>query len=169
MPQMDIGEGMSLDPKQLAVLTGQRVEGLQPGHVFSWGPGRFRIAAINPDSCQIIRLARRVAMDTLSDIAGPSTDWGDTYTDPANLPGSSVGDIRTKPKTGPLETKVSQPGTLDGGGIVEKLDALGPELKQPHPPILRSPQVNEPEDNGRRISSEPRFVLMRMLGFGRKP
>ena len=161
MPHLSIGDEMQLNPKQLAVLTGQKVEGLQPGHVFSWGPGRFKIAAINPDQCQIIRLAA----DTLSDLSGPVSDWGGVYTDPTNLPGNSLGDVRVKPKTGPLELKIAQPGTLEGGGIVEKRDVLGPELKQPHPPILRSPQINEPEDVGRKLSSEPRFVLMRMLGF----
>jgi hypothetical protein len=166
---VDIGQSVTLDGNQLAVITGIPVDELsqKPGHMFSWGKGRFRLHSVDGKHGTITRLS------------GCDAD-SDRGTEPGlQRPGADVTDDILSPPTrtmtlGPLELKVMQPGVEQGGGTIEENDVFPeqkPEDKMVHVWIMRSPQLNEPKDLGRTMSSretQARFILSRMLGFDKQ-
>jgi hypothetical protein len=167
MPQLQIGDQMQLDGKQMAVITGMPANKLEPGHVFSWGPGRFKLASVGPDqSCVIVRLAagegERGTEPGIQHQQEEKLNPRSVQRSPAYLPGAGV-DTGIPPVQPPMTHDQVFPREGPGREIVEKVDVLGPELKQPHTHWLRSPQINEPEDTGRKLSSEQ--VLYKMFGF----
>ncbi len=68
---------------------------------------------------------------------------------PTNVPGYGIDNLDTRPVLEPIDRKITHPGTYPSGEVLEKIDVFPQELKQPHPWILRSPQINEPSDQSR--------------------
>ena len=158
MPDYDIGQRFEMDHNQVAVITGISVRDLKSGKKnekpFDWMDGKFNIEETGPNSCVLLRMAS----------GGPSIEQSFEF-DPdltsegpaiANPFAFSLEEPLRRPRTGPLELKIREPGTEKAG---ESLDTarkvFGPASKPPseHPRPLTNPQINEPSDRGRLLSS----------------
>jgi len=155
MPHIEVGGRIELDHNQVAVITGISVSDLKKrsgvDKEFDWMGGKFKIDDITTDKCVL----NRQASDGPS--IEPSYQYNPDLTSDSQAVADLVGNILEeplrRPKTGMLEMKIRAPGTLKGGDTVEKVDALGPDLKSPRPRPFVSVQVNEPSDSGRHLSS----------------
>jgi hypothetical protein len=145
MPDLKVGDEMSLGADQLAVITGLKMDELPSGKVFPWMRGTFRITESTPHACriQLIKLGADRGDDTAVQTQRTHDELA-PFKRPMPPPGAGVDWTDTRPQLGPIELKVLMPGTMPGGGVVEKFDIFRqrerPELKSPHEHIMRSPQ-----------------------------
>jgi hypothetical protein len=174
MAQCEIGGRMTLDGRQMAVITGEPTGSHQPGAVFSWGPGRFKVDSVTPaQECVIVRLAVGNELGTEPGIQNSEPFHPrSVQRSPTYLPGAGV-DTGIPPVTTPMTHDQLYPREGPGRETMQvdvvgppEADILGPRRTSPHPPAdLSQHQVNEPEDTGRKLSSEQ--ALYKMFGFKR--
>ena len=153
-----IGDVHMWTPGQLSVIAQKPIEelGLQENKVFKYLGGVFEVGKIEADQIAIKRIASEMTSEYPLTNSPENFNPEDFYTHPVSeYPGHQLERVRTVPKSGELSLRDHKPGELPGTEVVEKVKVLGPELKSPHVPSIRSPQYNEPQRNDRRFSSIP--------------
>ena len=160
-------------PGQMSVILQKPIEevpNLPIGHTFKYQGGIMRIVNREEDGTfAILReptisasaiAASEMSPDLPTSIGNAESFFPESVfvTPYADEPGHQIGRVLVRPKPGPLEKKIAEPGTLEGGDTKEKHDALGDELKVPHEPALLNKNIRktgEPFNTGIVRSSVP--------------
>ena len=166
---MNKGDTISVNRDQANIMFGPPVGEIRKGAKNKYAGCDVEIIDVNDNLVCI----RRLAWDSTSHGDTPSTSTDDQFhpldafnDGAAKQTDRGGGGTLTVTVLGPIEPKILGPGQQPGGEVVEKVDALGPELKMSHPPgWFTNLPINDP---GMRRNYSEAVEILQSLKAARK-